>query len=147
LVSEITPAFEAEYVDDPAIFRLHHLRRHRAAAEELAGEIDAQHALPFLDRVVDRRHVLPGDPGVVDQDVDLSELFQSRRNRSRVRNIHPRRAVEIPDRDRGAGVLEALGDGGADALHAAGDDRIATCEIEFIHGNAKYNRALPWQAA
>ena len=36
-----------------------------------------------------------------------------------------------------------LHDRGADALHAAGDDRISAREIEVIHGNAKYNRGLP----
>jgi len=34
-------------------------------AQELAGEIDAQHALPFVERVFDGRRVEAGDAGVV----------------------------------------------------------------------------------
>src|SRR6185436_11705343 len=130
-------------VDDAAVLRLHHLRRDGAAAQELAGEVDAQHALPFLDGVVDGRHVLAGDAGVVHQHVHPGDSLQCFFNRLRIGDIHLRRAVEIPDGDVGAGSFQALDDGGADALHATGDDRIPACEIEFIHGNAKYNRALP----
>ena len=87
-------------VDDAAVARLHHVRRDRAAAQELAGEVDAQHALPFLDRVVDRRRVHAGDAGVVDQHVDLAELPRGPCRPRRVGNVDLRRAVEIPDRTR-----------------------------------------------
>jgi hypothetical protein len=95
------------------------------------------HALPFLDRVVDRRHVLAGDAGVVDEDVDLAELreagFHGRLHRIIARDVHFRGAVEVPYVHPGARGRQSLGDGRADAGDAARDDRGAALEIQLIH--------------
>src|SRR4029079_18754593 len=87
--------------------------------------------------------VLPGDVGVVHQRVDFGHAVQRFLDRSPVGNIHLRRAVEIPDGDLRARGLQAFHNRGTDTLRPAGDDRVSSREIEFIHGNAKYNRALP----
>ena len=42
-------------------------------------------------------------------------------------------AVEVPDLDRGAAGGEALDDGLADALRAAGDDGDMAVEIDLVH--------------
>ena len=121
-------------VDDAAVLRLHHVRRDGAAAEELAGEVDAQHALPFLDRVVDGRHVLAGDAGVVDQHVDLAELCERALDRASTDAGSETSTRGEPSRSQIATLApeacRRFDDGGADALHAAGDDRGAASEIE-----------------
>src|SRR6267154_2821616 len=78
-------------VDDATVLALHHVRGERAAAQELAGEVDAQHALPFLDWIVDGGQVQARDAGVVDEDVDLAEvgerLCRGTLDRGRVRHV------------------------------------------------------------
>src|SRR5207237_2054954 len=112
-------------VDDTAVARLYHVRRHGTTAEELAGQVYTQHALPFLDRIEHRRHVLAGDAGVVHQHVDLAELLQrtfyGHLHRLGIRDVGLGRAVEIPDLHARAGGAQPLDDRGADALRAAGD--------------------------
>src|SRR6267142_1592950 len=131
-------------VDDAAVAGLHHVRYHGAAAEKRAIEVDIDDALPLAHRIVDDRHARAGDTGVIDQHVDASELgdgsLYSAVYRRLISDVDARLAVEIPDCDFRARCLQALGDRGADALHAAGDDRSAAGEIELVHGDAKYNR-------
>ena len=120
------------------------MRHDGAAAEKGAVEVDIDDALPLAHRIVDDRQARAGDAGVVDEHVDAAELgdgsFYGGVNRSLVGDVDARLAVEIPDCDFRARRLQALGDRGADALHAAGDDRSAAGEIELVHGDAKYNR-------
>ena len=51
-----------------------------------------------------------------------------------LRGLFRKRQVMIPDRDLGAGGDEALGDGAAKTLRAAGDDGAAAVEIDLVHG-------------
>ncbi len=44
-----------------------------------------------------------------------------------------KRQIMIPDRDLGAGGDEALGDGAAKPLRAAGDDGAAAVQIDLVH--------------
>ena len=101
----------------------------------------AQHALPFLDRVVDRRHVRAGDAGVVDQHVDLAELVDRPFAACFDRAGSATSTLGVPSRSQTATfapeACSRFDDRGADALHAAGDDRGAASEIELIHGETR----------
>ncbi len=124
-------------VDDAAVSRLDHVRRDRAAAQELAGEIDSEDPVPLLDRIVHRGDVLPGDARVVHQNVNLAQirdcLGSGVFDGCAIGNIHFRGTLQIPDPHFGAGLLQPLDDRRADALHAAGDDRRAPLEVELVH--------------
>jgi len=103
-------------------------------------------------RLVDAR-----DPGIVDQDVDLAEGGEGGvprlLHRGQIGDVDRERGdgsadllggffrqrmVMIPDRDLGAGCDKTLGDGAPKPLRAAGDDRAAVVEIDFVHGEALF---------
>ena len=48
------------------------------------------------------------------------------------RGLLGKRAVAVPDRDRGAGIEQPLDDGAADALRAAGHHRDPAAEIDPV---------------
>ena len=51
--------------------------------------------------------------------------------------------VAVPDRDRGAGVEQPLGDGAADSLRAAGDDGETAGEVDGVgHGGSPLSAAM-----
>ena len=75
-------------VDDAAVTFLEHRGHDRLAADEGAVEVDTQHLAPFLQVGLPHRLVDPGDPGIVDQDIDLAEGLAASR---RVQSSPPRR--------------------------------------------------------
>ena len=122
---------------DAAVARLHHVWRDRAAAQELAGQVDRHDAQPFLDRVVDGRLVHAGDACVVDEHVDLAQighrLCRCALDRRRVGHVDLVLRIQVPDTHFCPGGFQALDDGCADALHTPGNDRSAALEIELVH--------------
>ena len=60
-------------VGDAAVVARDHAGHDGAAADELAAQVDADDAVPFLDRIFGDLGVQAGDAGVVDQDVDLAK--------------------------------------------------------------------------
>ena len=131
------------------------------AADEGTVEIDAHHLAPFVEVGLPHRLVDAGDAGIVDEDVDLAERLQrgvaGLLDRGEVADVDLERGhriadflgglfrqllVEIPDRDLGAGLDEALGDGAAKALRAAGHDRGPAVEIDLVLAHA----GNPWSA-
>src|ERR1700722_14264910 len=69
---------------------LHELRDKTIAVEE-AVYVDVEHALPFVDRVVDHEGVLARDACRADENVDMAHLPDGRQSRApdgaRVRNV------------------------------------------------------------
>ncbi len=139
-------------VHDAPVFLLEHRRHDRLADDEGAVEVDAQNFPPFLEIGLPDRLVDAGDAGIVDEDVDLAERRQRRIARlfngggvgdvdledsglaaDRLHRFLGQRGVKVPDRNLGAGGGEALGDGAAKALRAAGDDCDAPVEIDLVH--------------
>jgi hypothetical protein len=120
-----------------------HLPERRLRAQERAGEVDVDDALPLLERQVLERPA-DADPGVVEQQVDAAERAlrraEQRVHRRRVRDVgrHRDRARGVvagaddrlvqrllpPARERDAPAVaqQRDGDGLADAGAGAGDD-------------------------
>ena len=142
---------------------LEHLRDHRPASVELAGEVDVDTAAPFLVAyLVDglAEGVLAG-AGVVDQHVDLAELLDRRRDhrvdvlgaRDVGRNdqaLAPELAhfsrgfLELLDRARrgddvGTGPGEPHGHRTAQAAAGAGDNRELAVKFEIVGDHASSN--------
>ena len=65
-------------VDDAAVVLLDHRRHDGLAADEGPVEIDAQYFAPFLEVSVPYRLVDAGDPGIVDENVDLADGLEGR---------------------------------------------------------------------
>ena len=138
-------------VHDAAVAVLAHLVRRRAAGQEHAVEVDGHDPAPL--REVD---VVPRGEGhdgrVVDQHVQLAVRSTPRpppspataagSETSTVTGRWPRacaaadglgaRPVDVRDDHRGALLGELVGDGPADALGAAGDDRHAILELHAV---------------
>ena len=134
------------HVDDAAPFGAPHRRQHGARTQHRAGDVDAQHLFPFLERnLLERAHLQRReDSGIVDQHVDAAvfvlDQFDHFVDRGRVGDVggdRQRLAIGLEDLrgDRGGGFLVALGDDdaragqreglgedAADALAGAGDD-------------------------
>ena len=118
-----------------------HVPDDRPAAVEDAGEIDRQHAVPRLGRILPGRNGRAVHAGIVDQDVDLTESFggglEGALNRfqiSHVDGLAERRlelrfgrrqggGIAVPGHDAAAFAGEALGDAEADAARRSRDDR------------------------
>ena len=139
-------------VDDLAAARLLHGRIDRLRAQEGAGEVGVDDAVPFLE--IERvRGLADVDAGIVDEDVDPAELaadaLDHARDRGLVgdvggdrdrldaapRELGDRRVrfllVAPDDRDAGAGVRQPARHAEPDAAIAAGDDRDLAFEIEY----------------
>lgn len=121
------------------------LPRGGAGAQKLAGQIDADHGIPLLERhPVERR--IPLQPGIADRDVQGSEMrdriaehlldlvlladVRLQRDRlaahalDRVRDLFRGFGIDdIVDDDIRAGMSQSKGDGLADAGIGAGDER------------------------
>ena len=141
-------------VDDAAVVLPDHVRHDGAAAQKDAGQIDVEHLLPGVDRILPDLLLRPGDAGICDEDVDAAERldrgarggFDGGRTRmsttASVRRVHPsklasdrldERAIAIPERHDGARGEQALGNGSADALPATGHDGAPAAQIDPIH--------------
>ncbi len=136
--------------DDRPGALLDHPREDGPAAEESAGQVDVDHLPPLLDRHL-RHPVLRHHAGVVDQGVELAETLDHRRDHrlhlALVADVGRERlrlptggvdrgdggggtfgAIEIADRDVGAGLGTGEGDRGADPTAGTGDQHGATGE-------------------
>ena len=144
-------------VDDATIALGDHGGRDRLAADEGSVEIDAQHLAPFLEVGFPHRLVDAGDPGIVDEDVDLAERFQrgvpGLFDCGQIRHVDLdcddagadflgrllcEGLVMIPDRDLGAGTDKTFCDGAPESLRAAGDHGAAAVEIDLVHGGSPF---------
>src|SRR6266404_4887199 len=56
-------------IDDPAASSVAHHPRRRLTADEDSGEIDGEHAVPVLERLVEER-MHPTDASIADQDIE-----------------------------------------------------------------------------
>ncbi len=63
--------------------------------------------------------------------MDFTSLGAAR-GAKRLGGLGQARLVDVPERDPGAGGPQALGGGLADALGAAGHDRVAAGEIQLV---------------
>ena len=87
---------DAGDVDDAAAAPLHHALGHGAHGEERALEVGVQHRVP-VGLAQPQQDVVPGEPGVVDQDIDRAEGLLRRGDaprppgRRRRRRRRPRR--------------------------------------------------------
>jgi hypothetical protein len=133
-------------VDDAAVAGGAHPRHGHPATVEDAGQVDAQHAIPCVERVVLHGQHRAVDAGVVDQDVDPLERVArgceaaldrrvvadvdgnaKRRPESGGRFVQSRK-VAIPHDDPATLGREAGRDASSDAACAAGDDRHLPCQ-------------------
>ena len=121
---------------------LHHAPRRGLRAQERAGQVDLDHALPFVEREV-QGALVDADAGIVDEDVHSAELAHAVRDQRlspkgvrhvdlEARTLRPPRtqrdsrcggalAVDVADQHARAFVRERLRDRLADALRRAGD--------------------------
>ena len=145
-------------IGDAAVVPLDHAGDDRLAAIERAGEVDADHLVPLLGRVLPGLGDRPGDAGVVDEDVDLAEgvkrLVAGALDGGivgdvdgRPRSPCPGSAVPSPSSRRAPcrgprwrrsapPREQTLDHGAADALGAAGHDGGTAGEI-VLHGHAR----------
>ena len=132
---------DAGDVDDPPGPALHHSLDHGPGRVEGALQVGVEHRVPVVVGQPEQ-DVVPGEPGVVDQDVDRAQrrlggrdrgldLGRRRRRRrptpvarspSSPATARARSASRPDDRHLGARAVERAGDGEADAAGAAGDE-------------------------
>ncbi len=62
-------------VDDAAVVALAHAGCDQLRADEGAREVDPQHSLPVLERIIPGAGVRTGDAGIVHEDVDAGEFL------------------------------------------------------------------------
>ena len=156
-------------VDDAAVVLRDHQRDHRAAAIELAVEIDPHDLGPRGRVIFPGLGVRTGDAGVVDQDVDaakrvlcrIARLFHfgkaghvagDRAHLAAVAQfacgLFRQHAIAVPDRHRAPRIQKPLDDRPADALRPAGHHRIPSAEIDPVgHCRQPSQAARHWRAA
>ncbi len=123
-------------------------------------EIDGKNGPPGIERVVPGFHVGAGDSGIVHQDVyafECPDRFVARAFNVRIigdidckwrdvaavlkrgGRLPGQIDVTIPDRNRRTGVQKPLHDRASDALRTAGNNRIASTEIDLV-GHCRLQR-------
>ena len=143
---------------------LDHVRQHRLAHEERAGQVDRQHLVPVL--VGHLQHgLVDRDPGVVDEDVEAPVLLDDlvdgapavlrRADVALVERggqpVLGQRVDErlgglliaaVAGRDVGALLGQAAADGRADPARAAGDERDASVQAGTVDTTSGWGRWL-----
>src|SRR5690606_1374898 len=147
-------------VDDRPFSPLDHRRHHLAGAEEGAGQVDVDHALPFLHGHLEERR-LGHDAGVVHEGIDPPEMLHHRPHhpgdlvgvadvgleRRRLppqaqdgcdRALRSFPVLHVADGHVGARPGASHGDGGADAAAGAGHEHDLSVQRVLEHGGCHW---------
>jgi hypothetical protein len=110
--------------------------------EKKPGQVDANDAVPFLQRDVERG-LAHRDAGVVDQDIDGTDLPERGLHLIFIGNIAADIRIQIDAGNFRARFLQQIGGRLADAACGAGDDGRFALQVEKIHRAGSIEDQVP----